>query len=143
MSSRRRAREIALQVLYQLDLNPGDPDEALELYEDQLGIPKDTYAFVRLLVKGVSRKRNLIDRIIEGASYNWRLNRMAVVDRNIIRIGVFEILFCDDIPPKVSINEAVELAKKFGSQDSKAFVNGVLDRIYNLHNPNEEIAIRG
>jgi len=127
---RREARKVALQILYQLDLNPEDPEAVLEGWREASGLPDHLWEFVRRLVKGVRENQREIDRYIEGASHRWRVDRMDRVDRNILRMGVYELLFCDDIPMKVAINEAVELSKKFGSSDdSKGFVNAILDRI--------------
>lgn len=139
MSSRRRAREFALQALYQADIAEAQPTEALEsLWEallDTNGVPnarnaeEDEIQFSRRITRGVERNREELDALIERCSVNWRLARMPVVDRNILRLGAFEILYCPDVPGSVAINEAVELAKKFGDKDSRAFVNGILDRI--------------
>ncbi len=127
---RRQAREIALQILYQLDLNPADPEEALELYWRTFDPPLELRDFASRIVKGVWENRSRIDQLIDQAAFHWRIDRMDRVDRNILRMGVFELLYCDDIPMKVAINEAVELGKKFGSaEDSKGFINGILDRI--------------
>lgn len=130
MGRRRQSREIALQVLYQMDLNRMAPDQALELYAGQFEMPAATSSFTEVLVFGVTQNLSRIDSQIDSASQHWRLQRMPPVDRNILRIATFELLFCEDIPPKVSINEAVDLAKKYGSEESKSFVNGVLDRLY-------------
>jgi N utilization substance protein B len=88
-----------------------------------------------MLVKGVIDNQAAIDKVMEKFSDNWKLSRMACVDRNIIRIAVFEMLYCDDIPPRVTINEAVDIGKKYGTEDSGAFINGVLDSIYQQHTP--------
>ncbi len=130
MGHRRRSREIALQVLYQVDLTGMSAEEAFSGYCEQLAPPREAEEFARFLLLGVENNRRDIDRWIDSASRHWRVSRMSPVDRNILRIASFELRHCDNIPPKVSINEAVELAKRFGSADSKAFVNGVLDRLY-------------
>ena len=83
------------------------------------------------LVLGVLEHRQEIDRLIEKYSENWRLDRMDVIDRSILRMAVFELLYCDEIPPKVTLNEAIELGKRYGSEDSGSFINGILDRIQN------------
>lgn len=138
MASRRRAREYALLALYQADLSGTPVVQALAgLWEQQLdgedlpGRPaeSDEIEFTTRLCRGVERRRKEVDALIEGASMNWRLARMPVVDRNILRMATFELLECLDVPASVSINEAVELAKKYGDTDSGAFVNGLLDRI--------------
>jgi len=127
---RREARAIALQILYQLDLNPDDPDKVLEVWKGQVGLSEPLWGFVERLVHGVWTNREEIDRHIERFSHRWRVDRMDKVDRNILRMGVYELLWCDDIPAPVAINEAVELGKRYGSsEDSKGFINAILDRI--------------
>lgn len=133
MSIRRRAREIALQVLYQLDIGAGDFREALALYFENFRPSEKAREFCQRLVDGVCKNQQEIDRLIEENAENWSLKRMAVVDRNVLRIAAFELIHCPDIPFRASLNEAVELAKKFGSDDSGAFINGILDRIHCLY----------
>jgi N utilization substance protein B len=134
VGTRTRARECALQALYQLDLSGGDPRDALRLilahFEEA---DKETEQFADELVRGVQSERRAIDELIQKSSTNWKLDRMARVDRNILRLAVYEILRRADGPLRVTLNEAVELGKKFGSEESSAFVNGVLDRI--AHQP--------
>lgn len=129
MGARRRAREIALQMLYQMEVNPVDPQEALELFWRNLSASQPVKEFVGRIVAGVHGKREEIDKLIKKHSEHWRLDRMDWVDKSILRMGVFEILFCDDIPVKVAMNEAVDLGKKFGAEESGAFINGILDKI--------------
>lgn len=138
MSSRRRAREFALQVLYSTDLTAADNARAAlnALWAGQLdGVlskkpaVSEEIEFAQRLVLGVEARRAEVDALIESASANWRMARMPVVDRNILRLAAYELLACEDVPASVSINEAVELAKRFGDKDSRAFVNGILDRI--------------
>lgn len=129
MGSRRRSREIALQVLYQMDMTGTDPGTAVASYYDSFDAPPAVREFFERLVFGVSTNRQEIDRLIISASQHWRLERMPVVDRNILRIAVYEMLHCADIPPKVSINEAIDLGKTYGSEESGAFINGVLDHV--------------
>ncbi len=140
MASRRRAREYALQCLFQADIGATPVREALnglwEGMEDKSdeGLwgrrpDSEDIEFATDRATGVEQHREELDRKIEAASTNWRLARMAVVDRNLLRLGAYELLFCSDIPASVAINEAVELAKRFGARDSKGFVNGILDRI--------------
>jgi len=131
MGSRRRARELAIKVLFHLEFNPGDPEEVFNLICESFGSSGSTAPFSRELVLGVCRNKEDVDKLIRQSSENWRLERMSYVDRCILRLGVFEILFLEDIPPKVSIDEAVELGKKYGTEDSGAFINGILDNIYN------------
>jgi N utilization substance protein B len=127
MGSRTKARETALQALYQLDAAGGSGQEVLSGHFDPLDA--DTRRFAEELVRGVQAERQLIDSIVERTSTNWRLDRMALVDRNILRLGVYELLRLPDVPVRVTLNEAVELGKKFGSDESSAFVNGILDRV--------------
>jgi len=132
MSVRRRAREIALQVLYQLDISPGDIRVALDLHWENFRPSQKTREFCQRLVEGVCRSQEQIDQLVEKNSENWTLKRMAMVDRNILRLATFELLYCPDIPFKVTLNEAIELAKKFGADESGAFINGILDKIHSI-----------
>ena len=132
MSIRRRAREIALHVLYQLEMGQEDPRATLALTFQHFRPQVKSQEFCSRLVEGVWQHREQIDRLIEENSEHWKLARMAAVDRNILRIATFELIACPDIPFKVTLNEAVELAKKFGSEDSGAFINGILDKIHSL-----------
>jgi len=131
MGRRRKARELAVQVLFHLEFNPGDPDEVFHLICENFGPSKSIRPFSKKLVLGVCENEKDLDTLISRSSRNWRLERMSRADRNILRLGVFEIVFMKDIPPKVTIDEAVELGKKFGTQESGAFINGILDNIYN------------
>jgi N utilization substance protein B len=131
MGKRRRARELAIQVLYHLEYNPGNPDESFDTVCKSFQPRKEIRAFAKELVVGVWTNKEALDRLISSASKNWRIERMSRVDRNILRLAVFEVLYLGEIPPKVSIDEAVELSKKYGTEDSGAFVNGVLDYVYN------------
>lgn len=127
---RRKAREGALQVLYQLSLNPGlSPELALSQYEASFSKSPPCDEFTRRLVLGVYDNLPDIDALIQKTSEHWRAERMAVVDRNILRLGVYELRYCDDIPTTVTLNEMVELAKEFGADTSSAFINGILDKI--------------
>lgn len=136
--SRRRSREFALQALYQVEQNALSAEPALAALGasrtegddmDGAGADLDELQYARALVTGVIDRGAEIDRLIDAASTNWRVRRMPLVDRNILRICTFELLACHDVPHSVAINEAIELAKRFGDTDSKAFVNGILDRI--------------
>ena len=127
---RTQAREIALKVLYQLDIT-GDPVEnGLKNYFKNHRVSVSHQQFVTQLVQGACEHRKQIDGTLSERATNWTLKRMAIVDRNILRLGAFELLFDLGTPPKVVINEAVELAKRFGTTDSRKFVNGVLDAIH-------------
>jgi N utilization substance protein B len=129
MGGRRQAREQALQVLYQLDVTGGDTAEALRGFWANEPAEPDVEAFARTLVEAVQEHRARIDDLITAASTNWKIGRMSFVDRNVLRLCVGEFLGCDDVPPMVSINEAIELGKRFGTTESGAFINGILDRI--------------
>jgi len=139
MASRRRAREFALQALYTADVSDRSLLQALKgLWDGQVEgegfdgsrpAEAEEIQYAERICSGVDQKSAEVDAMIEKASVNWRLTRMPVVDRNILRLATYELLECEDVPPNVSINEAVELAKRFGEKDSRAFVNGILDRI--------------
>ncbi len=131
MGSRRKARELCIKVLFHLSFSDGDADEAFELVCNNFEAPKSSMAYARQMVKGVWEKKGELDSHIGKASKNWRIERMPVLDRSILRLAVMEMLYMDDIPPKVSIDEAVELGKGFGGEDSAAFINGVLDNVFN------------
>jgi transcription antitermination protein NusB len=130
MGSRTKARECALQALYQLDTSGGTAADALAgLWAHFEPVDEDTKHFAEALVRGAAREQQIIDEVIQRTSTNWKLERMARVDRNILRLAVYELLRRSDVPVKVTLNEAIELSKKYGSEDSSAFVNGILDRI--------------
>jgi len=129
MGNRRKSRELAVQALFFMDMNERFTEEKLTLFCDNFLPSAQLRPFFLNLVRGVSSARAEIDALIERFSSNWKISRMSGVDRNIMRIAVFEMLCCTDIPCKVSINEAVDLGKKFGTEESGAFVNGVLDGI--------------
>lgn len=116
-------------MLYQMDICGIDAPQAIALYWQNLGSSADDQEFANMLVRGCGGVRNEIDERIRGVSKHWRLERMSRVDRNIIRLGAYELLHVTEIPRRVTLNEAVELAKRFGNEESPAFVNGVLDRI--------------
>ncbi len=132
MGSRRESRELAVQFLYQLDSahNFSLPlPQALKQFWDMQEHNSAAQHFAEDLIRGILEHREAIDTKIKGHAKNWEFHRIAVVDRNILRLAIYELLFRDDIPPVVSINEAIELAKKFSTEDSSRFVNGVLDRV--------------
>ncbi len=130
MRKRTQAREHALQVLYTAELNPAPPDELLT-HLDRLhpDLPPEIKSYIETLVRGTLEHIKEIDQVITKYAANWHLDRMATVDRNILRFATFELLFMAEIPPKVAINEAVNIAKKFSQEDSGKFVNGILDKI--------------
>ncbi|MBS0210859.1 MAG: transcription antitermination factor NusB [Planctomycetes bacterium] len=130
MSRRSRAREVVLQVLFQDDLNTGaNPAVSDEFLQQRLRVP-ELVELGRSLLSGVRRNRGELDALLASTADNWSLDRMAGTDRNILRLGAFEILYTDT-PDRVAINEAVELAKRFGTAHSAQFVNGILDRLMN------------
>lgn len=129
MGSRRKARECALQILYQMDLSGSEAPQALADYWQNFEHPRDVTEFATALVEGVGAHRDAIDVRIQASSRNWKLERMARVDRNILRLAVFELLHRGEIPKRVTLNEAIEMGKRFGSEDSSAFINGILDHI--------------
>jgi len=131
MRERTKAREVAIQILYGLDISHGDVAETLELYWQNFEVSKKVKTFATVLVEGTWSNRNQIDRLISSCTENWSLERLSQVDKSILRMAVYELLYCRDIPPKVVINEAIELGKLFGTENSGAFINGVLDALYN------------
>jgi len=131
MGLRREARELALQILYALDANPGSGlRETLQTFREEMSdIPAATRQFAEGLVVGVQEHREAIDTAIKARSRNWALARMPRVDLNVMRMASYELMFRNDIPKKVTINEAIEISRRFGDKDSPAFVNGILDEI--------------
>jgi N utilization substance protein B len=129
MGKRRSSRELALKFLYQSELNAGDFNEQMSQFLEISPVQEDVRKFMVDLLETIVHSKREIDELLEKSSENWTLSRMTVIDRNILRIATAELLFHKDIPPKVVIDEAVEIAKKFGSEDSPDFINGVLDRI--------------
>lgn len=129
MGKRRRSREFALHVLYQLEISKEDLSRILAKQREYFSPGDEGDAFAERVIRGVQNHGQQIDQLLHQYSENWRLDRMTVIDRNILRMAVFELLYCEDIPPKVTLNEAVELGKKYGSEESGRFINGILDRI--------------
>lgn len=129
MRTRSKAREAAMQTLYELDMIGGDINKIIEKVKGGLEINKSGKEFYESLVRGIRDNINEIDRLIEEFSENWSISRIAVVDKNILRLAIFELRLSTGTPYKVIINESIELAKRFGSEDSGAFVNGILDRV--------------
>jgi N utilization substance protein B len=131
---RTRAREIAMQVLFQFDVRGGSyageiGKTTAQLCADDSDAEAEIVEFAARLVDGTLQHREVIDQRLQGVTRNWDLRRMATVDRNVLRMAVYELMFCSDVPPKVAINEAIELGKKFSTANSGGFVNGILDRI--------------
>ncbi|MBI3020384.1 MAG: transcription antitermination factor NusB [Candidatus Omnitrophica bacterium] len=133
MRGRTKSREYALQMLYQFDLRGTTLTDILEGFWREHEPPAEIKAFANQLVSGTVEHLPTIDPLIASHANNWELNRMAVIDRNILRLGAFELLHMEDVPPKVCINEAIELAKRFGDAESGKFINGILDAIHKTH----------
>jgi N utilization substance protein B len=129
LGKRRKSREFALQALYQWNVTQQDASDLLGVLRNHFPTTPEGDEFAEHIVLGVLEHRHQIDPLIERFSEHWRLDRMSVIDRNILRIAIFEFLYCPEIPPKVTINEAIDLGRRFGSTDSGSFINGVLDRI--------------
>lgn len=129
MPLRTRAREVALQLLFQHDLNPTVDRAAVEQFVRSRLRNRDAEPYCLSLYDGIVRYQTEIDQRLAQVSENWRLARMAVVDRNVLRLGAYELLYTPETPRAVVLNEAIELARRYGSKDSPAFVNGVLDRL--------------
>ena len=131
MGRRRKAREVALQFLYQLDQH-GETDPASHEAEfwARHAVDDETRAFAASLVRGAARRHDEVDKIIAQYAEHWDLDRMGAVDRNILRLAVYELLEPSSVPPKVAINEAIEISKKFGTRESSRFINVVLDRVH-------------
>ncbi len=129
MGKRRKARESALQVLYLLDVDDIPPEEALRFYWKDRKASESVKDYTQWMVSGIMAQRNSLDDIIQSHSEHWRISRMAVVDRNILRIAVFELIYEAGIAAAIILNEAVEIAKKFSSDQAAQFVNGILDSI--------------
>lgn len=129
MARRSRAREVVLQILYRDDLNPGCDTSGDESFlRGRLNDNDELVAFAQMLLSGVRRNMTELDPMLSERAANWSLARMAATDRNVLRLGAFEILYADT-PPRVAINEAVDLARRFGAKQSPQFVNGILDRL--------------
>lgn len=134
MGARRKARELALQMLFQRDLSDNDPTMIISTFEDLQKARPNIKDFAVRVFQGTIREMERIDAMITNQADNWRLSRMAVVDRNIIRMSIYEFLHETDTPKLVIIDEAIEIAKKFGTQKSSQFINGILDGILKRYN---------
>jgi N utilization substance protein B len=130
MGKRRFSRELALKFLYQLEFNETGFKDQMDSFEDRLSCQEEVKDFMEELVTKVVENMKEIDLTLKKYSEHWALDRMTVIDRNILRLGVCELTHSQTIPPKVVINEAVEIAKKYGSEESPDFINGILDKIY-------------
>ncbi|PIR20670.1 MAG: transcription antitermination factor NusB [Deltaproteobacteria bacterium CG11_big_fil_rev_8_21_14_0_20_47_16] len=129
MGNRRKGREAALQFLFQRDMSGAVDTQTVIHYWEENPADSETREFANRLLLGTVEKLADIDQHIGQFSSHWKLGRMAAVDRNLLRLAIFELAYCPDIPMKVTMNEAIEIAKKFGSEESGAFVNGILDQI--------------
>ncbi len=143
MGARHRARQAALQVLFALDMNPGqNPGALLSRAREELGGEVDE-EYAGALVQGVREHQEALDAVISEASRRWRVERMGRVDRNVLRLAAYELMFLPDTPAPVILDEAVDLAREFGTEDSPRFVNGLLDRIARQRRPGEVRGARG
>ena len=130
MRQRTKARECALKILYAVDITNEEPKKCIDTFwKNHEKVSSEVEAFADSLVLGVCNNRAEVDKLILSHTTNWELKRLAVIDRNILRFATYELLFMEEIPPKVSINEAIDIAKRYGDKDSGKFVNGVLDKI--------------
>jgi len=129
MGSRRRARELAMQFLYSFELNPGDVGEHLEQFWAMNPVEESLRTFAEALARGTIEHLDEIDELIRRYTLNWDLERITLIDRTCLRLALYEMLYRDDIPPVVSINEAVDIAKRFSTAESGKFVNGILDKV--------------
>jgi N utilization substance protein B len=129
MATRRLSREFAVQLLYQIDLNPEPLDTAFAEFWSERPCDPKTREFAETLARGVADNLETLDGLIQEHATNWDIRRITTVDRNVLRVALYEMLHCPDIPPVVSINEAVDIAKKFGTEESGRFLNGILDSV--------------
>ena len=142
MGNRHKAREFTLQILYQNDAIGTPLPDIQQLFWRDIQAPQEVRDFCNHLVNGVALHQAEIDELLTQYSENWSLERMTGVDRNVLRIAAFEILHCPEIPKNVTINEAVEIGKRFGTEDSGAFINGIIDKIARDHKHEEQQAAR-
>lgn len=139
--TRRTGRELALQIIFQKEFMPNaDEQELLKIFQNHFTLDDQQLDYSEALVKAVFHHKEAIDGIIQKYSVHWSLKRLSLIDLNILRIAVCEMLFenLDPVPPKVIINESLEIAKKYSSQDSPAFINGILDQIFHKEKPTPE-----
>jgi N utilization substance protein B len=129
MATRRKARELALQALYQIEMTGDDTQAALDRFLKHFEGSAKSREFARRLVEGVISRRPEIDRLIAQSTEHWKLDRMGKVELTILRMGTYELVFCPDIPSNVSLDEAIEIGKRYGSDESAAFINGILDQV--------------
>jgi len=129
MGSRRKARELAMQMLFQWELGGHSPEHVISSFLHAQRIDREVEAFARSLFEGTVSEVEALDRRVREQAEHWRLERMAAVDRNLLRVALYELLHCPETPPAVVINEALEIARRFSGKDSVEFINGVLDAI--------------
>jgi transcription antitermination protein NusB len=129
MGSRHQAREHALQILFQYDIH-GKPDIWLDEFWEQVKVTDELKAFTQRIVQGVLEHKKELDTLIGEHATNWKVSRMPIVDRNILRAGLYELLWIEEVPAKVTMNESIELAKSFGDDEASKFVNGILDKVF-------------
>lgn len=141
MATRRRGREAALQLLYAVEITQADVDEVLASSWAHALTASRTREFTGVLLRGVIASRDEIDALIREWSANWSLERIGLVERNILRFAIYELMFMPEIPPNVTINEAIEVAKRYGAEDAPSFINGILDRIKNQVAPSEDTPV--
>ena len=130
MGKRRAGRELALKFLYQTEFNSENPRLELDSFCERLSVSEEIKSFAQELIKKLLLHEKEVDELLKKISANWPQDRMAIIDRNILRLGISELLFDSTTPPKVVINEAIEIAKKFGTHESPDFINGILDKIF-------------
>ena len=131
MGVRRKARELALQALYQIELSGQAAEPAFEDFYNHFEVGAKSGPYARALVVGVHEKLDVVNEVSGRHAENWRQERISLVDRNILRIAVYELLYQDEVPGRVAINEAIEIAKRYGTEESGAFINGILDAVNN------------
>jgi N utilization substance protein B len=129
MGRRHQAREFAVQILFQIDVTGDAPDDVLPDFWRGARHPADLVEFTKQLVRGAWQHQSELDGVLQSSAEHWKVERMAIVDRNVLRLATFELLGTPDVPPAVIIDEAIEIAKRFGNADSGPFVNGVLDAV--------------
>ncbi len=129
MGKRRKSREATLQILFQLEFDNSELQDVINQFWKGKKVSREIKDYSSYLIKGITSHQDSIDRIIQSVSKNWRLSRMAVVDRNILRMAVFELFYEEGMAPAIVINEAIEVAKKFSSEQAAQFINGILDAI--------------
>lgn len=136
---RRASRESAMKLLYQLEIQKTDRDEQINMALEDESLTENDREYIKGIVDGVYEKTPVLDGIIEKKATGWKINRLSKIDLSVLRIGIYEILYRDDIPFSVSVNEAVELAKKYSNEDAGAFVNGLLAKVSKNDLPQETV----